>query len=152
MGIDNSILSVDSIPRLIFKLAGMHSLSANRLLKPFDLTVEQGWVLVHLKAEGTVSQKELAARTFKDQASITRILGRLQGKGLIEVKGDTNDRRVNLVKISSRGETLLEEVINEVDKAYDALNAIFTEDDDSKLRPLLLKYTNALDLVRPDVK
>ncbi len=58
-----------------------------------DVTPEQWFVLAFLWKNEGMSQCELAEKTTKDRTTITRIVDRLEHKGLIERVRDPKDRR-----------------------------------------------------------
>ena len=75
---------------------------ARRLQKNFrnaglELTIEQWSLLYHLWKEDGLSQQELGTRTFRDKASITRLIDNLEKLGLVERVASKTDRRINLV-------------------------------------------------------
>lgn len=75
---------------------------ARRLQKNFrnaglEITIEQWSVLYHLWKEDGLSQQELGTRTFRDKASITRLIDNLEKLGLITRVASTSDRRINKV-------------------------------------------------------
>lgn len=80
-------------------------------LQPFDITTEQWTVLNRLAERDGTSQKELARRAEKDQTNLTRILGQLERKGLIERRANAADRRSFLTFITEKGRSLNETVV-----------------------------------------
>jgi DNA-binding MarR family transcriptional regulator len=78
-------------------------------LKEHDITPEQ-WVVLHqIGRSAGINQKEIAARSAKDQPTTARILDVLGKKGLIEKQMSPADRRAYLVYITAKGEALLEQ-------------------------------------------
>lgn len=78
--------------------------------KPYDITTEQ-WVLVaKLGEENGITQKDLAERTEKDQANVTRIIDLLEKKGLVRREKNSTDRRSMLVHLTDEGEKLREQL------------------------------------------
>ncbi len=75
---------------------------ARRLQKNFrnaglEITIEQWSVLYHLWKEDELSQQELGTRTFRDKASITRLIDNLEKQGLVTRVASNTDRRINKV-------------------------------------------------------
>ena len=75
---------------------------ARRLQKNYrqaglEITIEQWSVLYHLWKEDGLSQQELGIRTFRDKASITRLIDNLEKLGLVTRVASKDDRRINLV-------------------------------------------------------
>lgn len=74
---------------------------ARRLQKNFrnaglEITIEQWSILYHLWKEDGLSQQELCTRTFRDKASITRLIDNIEKLGLVERIASKDDRRVKI--------------------------------------------------------
>lgn len=68
-----------------------------------DVTPEQWAILNRLNENDGLTQKEVAKLTFKDNANITRIVDKLESKGLAVRSADTNDRRSWKISITKEG-------------------------------------------------
>ena len=84
---------------------------ARRLQKNFrnaglEITIEQWSVLYHLWKEDGLSQQELGTRTFRDKASITRLIDNLEKQGLVIRVASTTDRRINKVCLTEMAKPL----------------------------------------------
>ena len=78
----------------------------SRKLNPFDITTEQFAVLGLLWERDDLLQHELAELLFKDRPNITRILEKLERKGLVERTPDDLDRRATRVNLTPSGAEL----------------------------------------------
>jgi len=58
-----------------------------------EVTPEQWGVLMRLWETEGLTQNEIAERTFKDKANITRMIDALEKKGLVSRESDADDRR-----------------------------------------------------------
>lgn len=74
-------------------------------LQPFELTFQQYNVLRILRGSrtGALPTLEIGARLIERSPGITRLIDRLQRKGLVQRKHDKNDRRMVLCCITRRG-------------------------------------------------
>ncbi len=98
---------------------------ARRLQKNFrnaglEITVEQRSVLYHLWKDDGLRQQELGNRTFRDKASITRLIDNIEKLGLVERIASKEDRRVNLVYLTDAAKPLQE-------KTYELANQTMNE-------------------------
>ena len=85
-----------------------HSQSSSLLRRTFqahgyDVTPEQWGVLASLRRAEGVNQSQLGENTFKDRHNITRILGLLEKRGLVERRIDEGDRRAYRVFLTDAG-------------------------------------------------
>ncbi|WP_299121384.1 MarR family transcriptional regulator [uncultured Tenacibaculum sp.] len=78
--------------------------------KKIDLTTEQWAILNRLNENSALTQKEVAKITFKDNANITRIVDKLEKKGLIERLADPNDRRAWKISITKDGKNIRNQI------------------------------------------
>lgn len=90
---------------------------SRRLQKNFrdanlDITVEQWSILYHLWKEDSQSQQQLCDKTFRDKASITRLIDNLEKLRLVERKPSSTDRRINLVCLTEKGNNLQQQTID----------------------------------------
>ncbi|MED4604448.1 MarR family transcriptional regulator [Paenibacillus validus] len=76
--------------------------------KEYDITTEQFSVLCRLAEQDGISQKEIAARTVKDQPTTARILDCLIRKGLVHKEMSAADRRSFLVYLTPLGRERLD--------------------------------------------
>jgi DNA-binding MarR family transcriptional regulator len=84
---------------------------ARRLQKNYrqaglEITIEQWSVLYHLWKEDGLSQQELGIRTFRDKASITRLIVNLERLSLVTRVASKEDRRINLVYLTDAAKPL----------------------------------------------
>lgn len=96
--------------RMIYFMAQDIRNLAERVLAPYDLTLEQFQTLKSLSSDRGMSQRQLGAAINKNPANMTRILDRLEAKSFTVRHPDPQDRRSYLVFLTDRGRTALDEV------------------------------------------
>ena len=100
----------DSLDRLIYHTAQDIRKMAEKILYPYDLTVEQMHLLKNMSVDAGVTQKTLGGMVGKTPANLTRILDRLEAKSLILRRSDVSDRRAYLVFLTDKGMALVKDV------------------------------------------
>ncbi|WP_255467229.1 MarR family winged helix-turn-helix transcriptional regulator [Raoultibacter phocaeensis] len=90
-------------------------------LKQYDLTPGQWNLLNQLDRAGALSQRALAERTRKEQATITRYLDTLERKGFIVRTRDANDRRAHVITLTDQARDLLKHVEPVAEEAAEQL-------------------------------
>ncbi|MFY0607316.1 MAG: MarR family transcriptional regulator [Cyclobacteriaceae bacterium] len=94
-----------------------------------DVTVDQ-WVLMKFVQENPgLSQTELAKETFKDAASITRILDLLTKKGLIIRESIAGNRRKFSIHLSHEGQSFIAKHMDFVQNLRDQSIQGLSEDE-----------------------
>ncbi len=83
---------------------------ADKRLVEHDLTSAQWGPLMRLRASGGATVAELARWLLVDAGAMTRLLDRLEKKGLCKRVRSTADRRVVKVELTPAGEAAIEQV------------------------------------------
>ncbi len=118
-------------------------------LKEYKITPGQWNVLNQLDSFGPLSQKMLALRTQKEQATITRYLDTLERRGLIIREMDTHDRRANLISVTEEARALIEASKSAVDEAAACLVDGIPHEDTKIFLDVLGKIKNNAERYPP---
>lgn len=114
--------------------------------KSLDITTEQWGLLARLRVETGISQKELSDKSCKDQPNITRILDKLEEKGLIRREANPDDRRGFLVFLSESGARLRKKAVPIVQASLSQALKGFTEEETTLLKTLLNRIFDNLEV------
>lgn len=118
-----------------------------KVVNPFDITVDQWEILVVLWEKEGITQKELAERLFKDQTNIARMLFKLEKKGFIYRVTHETDRRSLRVYLTSKGRDIKEEILGPSIEAYQkTIQGLSEEEVETFRRILSVMYNNVKDL------
>ncbi len=86
-----------------------------KLYKPFldelDLTYTQYIAMMVLWEHKSVTVKELGQYLFLDSGTLTPLLKKMEGKGLISRKRDQEDERSLIVSLTEEGEAMKEKAL-----------------------------------------
>lgn len=124
---------------MIYKTSLKLKNALSQEFRAFDITPEQWGVLNRLWEKDGISQRKLAEKTFKDQPNITRILDKLERKGVIRREANPNDRRAFLIFLTEDGLKLKDKL---VPSAINCMNKAFTgisNDEVEQLKTILKK-------------
>jgi DNA-binding MarR family transcriptional regulator len=113
----------------------------NELFKSHDLTASQYNVLRILRGAGEQGRScsEIGERMITRDSDITRMLDRLEARGLIRRERQTDDRRVVLAFISPKGSSLLKDLDTPVSELHIKQLEVLSEKELDKLIALLEK-------------
>lgn len=98
-------------------------------LAPFDLTPTQFFVFNALWAENGIRLSDLAERVALDGATLTGVIDRIEKVGLVERKGDPEDRRSIRVFLTEKGKEIAPRVLKFADELDEALRQPFPQRD-----------------------
>ncbi|MFO7605928.1 MAG: MarR family transcriptional regulator [Desulfurivibrionaceae bacterium] len=129
----------ESLARQIYLTARDMRNFAERLLRPFGLTMEQFHLLKKLAENSGISQRQLGEVADKTPTNMTRILDRMEAKGLAARREDPGDRRSSLVLLTDKGAALVEEVFGEFNAYSAQVISGVSEDEQRHAREILLK-------------
>src|SRR5947209_6218575 len=96
-----------SITHLIFHVSRHLAIAMDRQMAPFNLTGQQGALLLRSCATPDATPTELAGSLGIDNAGITRLLDRLEAKSLIVRRTSATDRRAIVIEPTVAGRALV---------------------------------------------
>ena len=118
----------DSIAYRLIRSSNSVVNSLNKILSAYDIAIEQRATLEIIKYEPNVNQTKIAQLLGKDKTTISRSLNSLEKKELITRESDTqNDKRSNKIKLTKKGERILEETLPYVNDFRERLNSKISE-------------------------
>lgn len=120
--------------------------NANNSLREQDLTFAQVSALLTIRdfPEQKIPLKELEKLLHIAQSTTAGIINRLEQKGLVESFGDSADKRIKLVKLTSLGEKHCQRAEQDMKEAEENLLAGLTETEKSIFNSLLQKVKDTL--------
>jgi DNA-binding MarR family transcriptional regulator len=77
----------------------------------FELTRDEWRVLAMLSNVPAARTAAVIERTTLDKVSVSRALARLEGKGLVERASDPQDRRSDLIRLTTAGRALFRKLV-----------------------------------------
>ncbi|PRY00210.1 DNA-binding MarR family transcriptional regulator [Pontibacter ummariensis] len=124
---------------------GFLSNSYNRFFQKYDLTGQQYNALRILRDQypRPVSTSFLREKMLDRMSDASRLVSRLQGKGLVEVTTNTVDKRLVNILISDKGQKALGAIDKDLDHV-DAMVESLTEEEARELAELLHKVRESL--------
>ena len=94
---------------LLHQLARDVTTQLDRRLAPLGITTQQA-ALLHNAASGGASPSQLMEAVGTDTAGMSKLLDRLEAKGLIERRPNPSDRRSVMIEPTERGQALVPEL------------------------------------------
>ena len=148
---DKKLHQNQPIGRLIYLTSLNLRNYAEKMLSPYDLTMEQFFILKNTSRLTGYSQNQLCEHVDKKPANITRILDRLEKKQWIERRVHPSDRRSSLVFLTREGE----EMASRVSKHFEAYASRFIEgvssDEERTFRQVLKKIDSNIKCLMDEI-
>lgn len=110
-----------------------------------DITPDQ-WVLLDtLNNMGELSQKEISGQSFKDAATISRIIDKLEKKSLVTRTSEQKDRRKTTIKLTQKGRHTVATCQQEIDALRKHSWQNLTEEDYDNFQRIMNQVFNNFD-------
>lgn len=118
-----------------------------KVVNPFNITVDQWEILVILWEREGITQKDLAERLYKDQTNIARMLFKLEQKGFVHRITHETDRRSLRVYLTAKGREIKADILVPSIEAYKkTIEGLSEEEVETFRRILAVMYNNVKDL------
>jgi DNA-binding MarR family transcriptional regulator len=106
----------DTVGYLVTVVALKIKRKINQILKEgdFEVSPEQFFVLASLHWHGSMSLTQLAKKTYKDNANITRMIDLMEKKGFVERRQDEEDKRAVKLVLTKSGKDMFQEALGHI--------------------------------------
>ncbi len=149
LGFRNPIQNLSHEAVMSIVLTGtMLAKEGDRILKTVGLTDAQFNVLMILKYqsnEGVMNQTTLGSMLLVNRSNVTGLIDRLEQAGYVQRLADAVDRRVNLVKLTKKGEKLLEKAIKVYFERLEQITESLSDQD-------LKRICSAIEQIRDHIR
>jgi DNA-binding MarR family transcriptional regulator len=139
-----------SIAHLIFQLSRHLAITMDRQMAPFNLTGQQGALLLRSCATPDATPTQLASSLGTDNAGITRLLDRLEAKALVVRRMSTTDRRAIVIEPTAAGRALVPQLLPVVRGVTAQLLDGFAADELPALQALLRRLLDNVETHEQD--
>ncbi|HEY8355242.1 MAG TPA: MarR family transcriptional regulator [Methylophilaceae bacterium] len=140
----------ESIGLLMKRALGLLLQEADRRLAPHGLTNAQWGPLFKIRKAEASTVAELARQMHMDAGAMTRMLDRLEAKGLCRRVRSTTDRRMVRIELTPEGERIADEVPAVLADVMNALLAGFTAEEWEALKGYLRRLIENGEVMRAD--
>lgn len=147
--LSNIILSMKHNDWILFLISRINYKADRFLMSEFKahgvqgISPSHGEILAGLFMFGEIQMKDIPKIIDKDKSTVTALVNKLEGLGLIEKMDHKTDRRASYIKLTEKGESLRPalSIISEKlkEKAYGALS----EDEKNMMTRLLVKINKS---------
>ena len=133
----------DRLSYLVARICHAHRNMVHGELAKLNLHVGQEMFLLRLWEEDGITLSEMAEGLCVQQATVSRMLRRIENAGLVTRRKDAEDQRISRVYLTEEGRNLLQPVEQVWTEVEARMLANFTLEERVLLRRLLLQlHTN----------
>ena len=118
-----------------------------------DVSVDEFLVLDIIKTNDKICQRDIAKLILKDRANTGRIINSLEKKELITRSVDTkNNRLVKQMKLTERGEKVLETSSEYIKDGYRKISEQITQEEIGKIKETLRNFREIMKTIaKPEI-
>ncbi|HPB81658.1 MAG TPA: MarR family transcriptional regulator [Spirochaetota bacterium] len=109
--------------------------------KNISITPGQMGILFLLKSRDAISMSELGTALYIDNSTITRLVDRLESKGLVKRLMNPDDRRQYLLSITEKGTETINSAKNIVQSTNDLIKKDFSKEEIDAFKRVLESFT-----------
>lgn len=110
---------MERMGKIINRLATLNRQDSNQRLKQYNLTGNEGTVLMILKHHPEIYQEDIIKELQIDKSAVTRLLQNMENKNLIRRIQSPEDKRYYLIVITKQGlekQELVDNIFSKKDK------------------------------------
>jgi DNA-binding MarR family transcriptional regulator len=119
-----------------------------RVLNPYDVTVQQFEVLRTLMIYEGVTAVKLVDYVISDSSTIMALLKRLEDKGLIIRTSDEKDRRTKLISLTGQGRLLIGELMQAAERFNSGIQDCCSAEEFEVVRKVLKRLSSKHNMER----
>ncbi len=108
-------------------------------LKPYGVTPEQWVLFARLSEKEGISPTDLSKTSLRDKPYTTRLIDKLEDKGLIRREESQNDKRSSLIFLTEKGGEIRKEILPIIAELNQWVMATISEEEVRQLKFLLNK-------------
>jgi len=127
------------LPAEVFQLGRDLRTVIDRELSAHGLTTQQAALILIAKRRGSVSPSRVSARLGTDGAGMSRLVDRLEAKGLVVRETSPTDRRAVVLTLTPAGHALSPELAQAFRRAHHKLFKGLAEAEMDRFRELLTR-------------
>ena len=140
----------NSMGYLMRRIMGVVAQDVEREMEPFGLTDAQWKPLLRLYLRQANTVAELARCCVMDAGSMTRLLDRMEAKGLLARVRSSEDRRVVNIVLTPEGERAGEQIPEILSRVQNRVLRGFSEDEYRALQGFLRRIFDNVQTAQPD--
>lgn len=117
--------------------------SFQNAVAPHDITPGQFGVLIMIRENQGLSQSDLGAAVGIDRSTMVAVIDRLESRGLVVRAPSPNDRRSYALRLSDKGEELMQELVPRIQAHDQAMVKDLSEAEINQLIDCLRRIARA---------
>jgi DNA-binding MarR family transcriptional regulator len=132
------------VGRLLIGVARELRTAVDRQVQPLGLTMQQAELVVWTHRQRSATPTQLTELLLTDDAGVSRLIDRLEAKGLITRRVHRRDRRSRELRLTPSGRALATRLMRFAARGNEKILAGLSPQETAQLRRLLLRVSDNL--------
>ena len=124
----------------------------NLLLGELDLSLAQHEILVTVRRNSGLTQRELSEQLLVVKSNATALLKKLEARGLIRRTPDEADSRIKRLSLTRSGSALVEQSFAVQTRVVKAMTSVMTDDELERTSDMMARVSAAIDTLIDDAR
>ena len=117
----------------------------NLLLGELDLSLAQHEILVTIRRNSGLTQRELSEQLLVVKSNATALLQKLEARGLIRRTPDSEDSRIKRLSLTRKGDVLVRKSFAVQTRVIQAMVAVMSDDELEQTAEIMGRVGDAID-------
>lgn len=136
----------------VWLLVGQTNLKVHRalnsLLAKLDLSLAQHEILLNIRRDSGLTQKQLSEKLLVVKSNISALLKKLEARGLVRRTPDPEDSRNNRLTLTAKGEALVQESFALQNRVVKAMVAVMSDAELEQMADVMRRVSGAIDALK----
>jgi len=119
----------------------------NLLLGELDLSLAQHEILVTIRRNSGLTQRELSEQLLVVKSNATALLQKLEARGLIRRTPDSEDSRIKRLSLTRKGDVLVRKSFAVQTRVIQAMVAVMSDDELEQTAEIMGRVGDAIDQI-----
>ena len=124
----------------------------NLLLGELDLSLAQHEILVTIRLNDGLTQRELSEQLLVVKSNATALLKKLEARGLVRRTADESDSRIKRLSLTRAGNALVEQSFAVQTRVVRAMTSVMTDDELERTADMMDRVGAAIDRLIEDAR
>jgi DNA-binding MarR family transcriptional regulator len=133
-----------SFDRLLAVIGRLQATRADQAMDKIGLFRGQAFLLMILSHHDGLTHTEIAQKMQISPAAVTKIIQRMEKLNYVQRRPDPNDERISRVFLMDEGKAVTQQIHHSFTEIDEVIIAGFSEEDQKKLKTLLLRVLKNL--------
>ncbi len=117
----------------------------NSLLGDLDLSLAQHEILLNIRRDSGLTQKQLSEKLLVVKSNVSALLKKLEARGLVQRTPDPEDSRNNQLTLTKSGAILVQQSFALQNRVVTAMTSVMSDSELEQMAAVMHRVSDAID-------